>query len=90
MLSQGLALQISRMGMPVDLKLDQGVLGQMVSFMERKFDDESTSLYATARLWDDGIIDPRDTRDVVAQALSLCRDASSRKLCPSTFGVARI
>ena len=90
MLSQGLVSQISKMGMPVDSKLEQGVLGQMVSFLEQKFDHESTSLYATARLWDDGIIDPRDTRNVVACALSVCREAVNRRLYPSKFGVARI
>ena len=36
---------------------------------------ESTALYATARLWDDGIIDPRDTRKVLAFCLSICREA---------------
>ena len=31
-------------------------------------------LYATARLWDDGLIDPRDTRKVLAFCLSICRE----------------
>jgi geranyl-CoA carboxylase beta subunit len=51
---------------------------------------ESTALYATARLWDDGIIDPRDTRRVLAFCLATCREAESRALQPTTFGVARI
>ncbi len=33
-------------------------------------DKESDPYFATARMWDDGIIDPRDTRTVVAIALS--------------------
>ena len=33
---------------------------------------QSTAVYATARLWDDGIIDPRDTRTVLGIALSAC------------------
>jgi acetyl-CoA carboxylase carboxyltransferase component len=33
-------------------------------------DKESDPYFATARLWDDGIIDPRDTRTVIAIALS--------------------
>ena len=40
------------------------------SIIER-IDKESTALYATARLWDDGIIDPRDSRKVLAEALKL-------------------
>jgi 3-methylcrotonyl-CoA carboxylase beta subunit len=35
-----------------------------------KYDEESSALYASARLWDDGIIDPPDTRDVLGLALA--------------------
>ena len=51
---------------------------------------ESTALYATARLWDDGLIDPRDTRRVLGFCLSICREAEIRPLKPNTFGVARM
>jgi geranyl-CoA carboxylase beta subunit len=53
------------------------------------YDRESTALFATARLWDDGLIDPRDTRRVLAFCLDTCREAESRRLNPNTFGVAR-
>ncbi len=36
----------------------------------KKYDHESSAYYSTARLWDDGIIDPRDTRKVLALGLS--------------------
>jgi 3-methylcrotonyl-CoA carboxylase beta subunit len=36
-----------------------------------KYEEESSALYATARLWDDGIIDPADTRDVLGLALAV-------------------
>ena len=55
----------------------------------RKLEDGSTALYGTARLWDDGLIDPRDTRRVLALVLSLCREAEARQLRPNSFGVAR-
>jgi geranyl-CoA carboxylase beta subunit len=51
---------------------------------------ESTALFATARLWDDGLIDPRDSRRVLALCLSICREAEARTLKPNTFGVARM
>ena len=35
-----------------------------------KYDKESSAYYATARLWDDGIIDPADTRRVLALGIS--------------------
>ncbi len=41
------------------------------------------ALYATARLWDDGLIDPRDTRKVLAFVLSTCREAELRPLNPT-------
>ena len=55
-----------------------------------QFDRESTALYGTAHLWDDGIIDPRDTRRVLAFTLATARDSMRVKLRPSTFGVARM
>jgi acetyl-CoA carboxylase carboxyltransferase component len=35
------------------------------------YDQESTAYFGSARLWDDGIIDPVDTRDVLGLALSV-------------------
>ncbi|RYZ70599.1 MAG: methylcrotonoyl-CoA carboxylase [Proteobacteria bacterium] len=35
-----------------------------------KYETESSAYYSSARLWDDGIIDPRKTRDVLAKALA--------------------
>ena len=35
-----------------------------------KYETEDSPCYSTARLWDDGIIDPRDTRDVLGLCLA--------------------
>jgi 3-methylcrotonyl-CoA carboxylase beta subunit len=52
-----------------------------------KYEEEGNPYYATARLWDDGIIAPRDTRRVLALALSACLNAP----IPETkFGVFRM
>ena len=37
-----------------------------------QFEEESSAYYSTSRLWDDGIIDPADTRKVVGLAISIC------------------
>ena len=66
---QGLAAQIKKMGIPIDPKAPKGALGQLIDFIENQFDAQSTALFATARLWDDGIIDPRDTRRVLGETL---------------------
>jgi geranyl-CoA carboxylase beta subunit len=54
-----------------------------------QFDRESRILYASARLFDDGIIDPRDSRRLLAFCLATCRLANTRKLQSNTFGVPR-
>lgn len=55
-----------------------------------KMEPETRALFASARLWDDGIIDPRDTRRVLAFCLTVFADAANTPLSPSTFGVARM
>ena len=42
---------------------------------EKQVEEQSTALFATGRLWDDGIIDPRDTRTVLGMALSAAHSA---------------
>lgn len=41
------------------------------STLKDDIEHQSTALYASARLWDDGIIRPVDTRDTVGLALAL-------------------
>jgi len=40
-----------------------------------QYEHQGNPVYATARLWDDGVIDPRDTRRVVGLALDACANA---------------
>ena len=56
----------------------------------KQFDKESHAFAATARLFDDGLIDPRDTRKVLGLTLSVCREAKARQVFPNSFGVARL
>jgi geranyl-CoA carboxylase beta subunit len=65
-------------------------LKAMSDALRNRLDRESTALFGTARLWDDGIIDPRDTRRVLSLCLALAREADARTLRPNTFGVARM
>jgi acetyl-CoA carboxylase carboxyltransferase component len=50
--------------------VDEDMLGGMKMMIEMQIEQESDPFFATARLWDDGIIDPRQTRDVVGLCLS--------------------
>lgn len=54
---------------------------------EAEFERQSRPLYASARLWDDGVIDPRATRDVVGLSLSAALNAPARD---TRFGVFRM
>ncbi|MBC7145866.1 MAG: methylcrotonoyl-CoA carboxylase [Thioclava marina] len=51
------------------------------------FERQSHPLYASARLWDDGIIDPRKSREVLALSLSAALNAPIE---PTRFGVFRM
>jgi len=53
----------------------------------KMFEEQSHPLYASARLWDDGIIDPRQTRDVLGLSLSACLNAPIEE---TRFGVFRM
>jgi acetyl-CoA carboxylase carboxyltransferase component len=52
-----------------------------------KYEEEGNPYYSTARLWDDGIIDPLDTRRVLALGLAAARNAP---IPETTFGVFRM
>ncbi len=77
--------KLERKGMPVV----EEALDAMVGEVRGRLDREASALFATARLWDDGLIDPRDTRAVLAHCLDTCRAGRRRTLNPNTFGVAR-
>jgi len=76
----------ARDGTPVD----EGALAMMSQQIKAGVEAQSGALFATARLWDDGIIDPRDTRSVLALCLAIAAEGAARELRPNTFGVARM
>ena len=51
-------------------EVDEKKLTVMKMMIEGQVKEQSSALYASARLWDDGVIDPRDTRTVLAISLS--------------------
>ncbi|HET9143840.1 carboxyl transferase domain-containing protein [Actinophytocola sp.] len=52
-----------------------------------QYEDQGNPYYSTARLWDDGVIDPRDTRTVLGLGLSV---AANAPLEPVRYGVFRM
>jgi geranyl-CoA carboxylase beta subunit len=77
--------KLERMGLPAD----EAALAAMSDALRRRLDAESTALFGTARLWDDGIVDPRDTRRLLGLCLSIAEEAGRRPLRPNSYGVAR-
>lgn len=55
--------------------------------LEQQYETQTNAYYATARLWDDGIIDPKDTRTVIAQSLAI---ALNLPVSDTRFGVFRM
>ena len=68
-------------------ELTEEKLAAMRARIEASFDAESSALYSTARLWDDGIIEPERTRETIALGLSI---AANAPLPPNKFGVFRM
>jgi acyl-CoA carboxylase subunit beta len=60
----------------------------MRAMVEDKIESESLALFLSARLYDDGIVDPRDTRTVLAMTLSACHSADVKGA--SGYGVWRL
>jgi acetyl-CoA carboxylase carboxyltransferase component len=52
-----------------------------------KYAEESSAYYSTARLWDDGVIDPLDTRMVLGLGISAAMNAPQEE---TRFGVFRM
>ena len=87
--------RISVMGGPQAASVLSTVKGEMTpeqkAEFERpileKYEHEGSPYYSTARLWDDGIIDPLDTRNVIAMGLDA---AAHAPIAPTNYGVFRM
>ena len=55
--------------------------------LKDQYEDQGNPYYSTARLWDDGVIDPMDTRRVLGMALDV---ASTQPLPETSFGIFRM
>ena len=74
-----------RRGKPIEREKIDAMKAQISGVFDGQMDVFSTS----ARVLDDGVIDPRDTRSVLAQVLAICREADAREPQPMQFSVAR-
>ena len=70
-------------------EVDEEALQKLQASTAEMLERQTHAIASSARLEDDGIIDPRDTRKILGVVLGVCRAARTRTLNPSTFGVAR-
>ena len=68
-------------------KLTQEEIEEIRRPILEKYENESSAYYSTARLWDDGIIDPLDTRNILGLAISMSLNAP---IPDHKFGVFRM
>ena len=77
---------LARKGLTPDAAQSQQQFDQIVALFEAQAD----ALYTSGLLLDDGVIDPRDTRAVLAFCLNTIAEGAARELRPMQFGVARM
>jgi len=75
--------QLTREGKPFSAA-DEAAIREPIL---QKYEVEGSPYYSTARLWDDGILDPADTRTALALGLSAAYNAP---IAPAKFGVFRM
>jgi len=69
---------------------DANQIAMMQLMTRQKFETESSPYYATARLWDDGILDPRDTRMALSIGLSVAHNVDYISEGAPRYGVFRM
>jgi len=75
--------QLARDGQTLSAEEEQAIRGPIVD----KYEREGSPYYSTARLWDDGILDPVDTRSALALGISAAYNAP---IPDAKFGVFRM
>jgi acetyl-CoA carboxylase carboxyltransferase component len=75
--------QLARQGKQLSTEKERTIREPLIE----KYEREGSPYYSTARLWDDGIIDPAQTRDALALAISASYNAP---IPPPKFGVFRM
>jgi 3-methylcrotonyl-CoA carboxylase beta subunit/propionyl-CoA carboxylase len=82
-LTQVFEEKAKRMGQTMDDRAKEAVREQILD----TYDRESSAMFSTARVWDDGIIDPVDTRDALGVAIEV---STTAPLAPQGYGWMRM
>ncbi|WP_225783283.1 acyl-CoA carboxylase subunit beta [Xenophilus sp. Marseille-Q4582] len=85
----GTMVNVTEAAMARKGQVDHAKLEAMRSQIIERFDSQMSVFTTSARLLDDGVIDPRDTRAVLSTVLAVCREAEAREPQKMQFSVAR-
>ncbi len=80
---------VTEAGMRRKGAVDQAKLDELQRSIIERFDRQMSVFVTSAMVLDDGVIDPRDTRAVLAQVLAVCREGDAREPQKMQFSVAR-
>ena len=80
---------VTEAGMRRKGAVDQAKLDELQRTIIERFDRQMSVFVTSAMVLDDGVIDPRDTRAVLAQVLAVCREGDAREPQKMQFSVAR-
>ncbi|MCK5838617.1 MAG: acyl-CoA carboxylase subunit beta, partial [Bacteroidales bacterium] len=69
------------------MEMPQADIDKLRKSIMDKYDHEGSAYFSTARLWDDGIIDPVDTRKIIAMGISM---SLNKKFPDMKYGVFRM
>jgi geranyl-CoA carboxylase beta subunit len=70
-------------------EVDQEALNALKSNIIETFNSQMSAFHTSARVLDDGIIDPRHTREILAEVMQIARSSEARKPNKMQFAVAR-
>ena len=72
------------------VEADEEALAKQEAYLANMFDSQSSAFYTSGHLMDDGMIDPRDTRQTLGFLLETVWETRHRTVRPNSFGVARM
>lgn len=72
------------------VEIDKELAAQQKAMLTHVFDSQSSAFYTSGHLCDDGMIDPRDTRNVLGFQLATVWEGRNREIKENSFGIARM
>jgi len=72
------------------VEIDEDRVAQQEAAIQNLFDAQSSPFVTSGKVLDHGVIDPRDTRKIIAFCLDTCAEARRRSVNSNAFGVARM